>query len=231
MITKLFILGGLLTIGTSISAQVTERIIVRAGDEFAPAVSPTGYYRFAQFTEGIVTMKYGSKSRARLNFHIFKGEMQFIDPKGDTLAIAQAEFVDNINIGATAKFIYSDKVCYELIGESTAGKLGKRIKILIANDKKTAFGQSDPTGSNLQVSDVMFDRRTISLNYDVEVRKTTTYYWVDSKNNLSPATRKNAIKLVEKPKQPKLQAYIDENKINFNNEEDLGKLLAFAATI
>jgi hypothetical protein len=228
---KLYILGTLLAIGTCVSAQVTERIVVRAGEDIGPAVSPNGHYRFARFTEGVVTMKNGSRSRAHLNFHIFKGEMQFIGSSGDTLAIAQADFVDNINIGTHTKFIYSDKVCYELIGESTAGKLGKRIKVLIANDKKSGFGQTDATGSNVQISDVQFDRRAFTLAYDVELRKTTTYYWVDSKNNVLPATRKNSMKLVEKGKQAKLQAFIEQNNTNFNSEEDLGKLLTFAATL
>lgn len=228
---KIWMLLLVMIMCTCVTAQLAQKTIVRAGDDIGPAISPTGHYRFAQFTEGIVTMKHGSKYKARLNFHICNGEMQFIDSKGDTLQIAQAEDVDNIHIGANTEFTFSEKAYYELVGESPAGKLGKRIRIQIANDRKTAFGQSDPTGSHSLVNDITYGQLNYVLAYDVEVKKTTTYFWIDSENKAVPATPKNSLKLVKKDKQSNLQAFIDENKINFNNEEDLRKLLAFAATL
>jgi hypothetical protein len=228
---KIFLLVAIVIHSAAVVAQLVESKIVRVGEELAPAISPTGYYRFAEFTNGIVKKKNGSISKTRLNLHICNGEMQFIDAKGDTLAIAQPELVDNIHIGENTQFVFADKGYYELVGESPAGKLGKRITVQIANDKKTGYGQSDPTGSHNQVGDVMFDWRTVTLSYDVEVRKTTSYYWVDNNNKAIPVNKKNTSKLVEKQKQARLQAFMNENNTNFNNEEDLRKLLAFAATL
>ena len=228
---KIFLLAAIVAYSAGVAAQITEKIIVRAGEDIAPVISPNGHYRFAQFTTGIVKFKYGSLSKTRLNLHVSKGEMQFIDNKGDTLSIAQPDFVDNILIGENTRFVFSDKGYCELVGESAAGKLGKKITVQLANDKKTAFGQSDPTGSQHHVGDVMFDWRTVTLSYDVEVKKITSYYWIDSKNNAIPVNKKNASRLVEKQKQAKLQAFMNENNTNFNNEEDLRKLLAYAATL
>lgn len=217
--------------GTCVTAQTTERIIVKAGDDIGQAISPAGHYRFAQFTDGTVTMKYGSKSKTRFNFHICNGEMQFIDAKGDTLAISQTEYIDNINIGENTKFVFAEKFYHEIVGESPAGKLGKRIRVNIENDRKTGHGKSDPTASEMQLYNVVLSQRTVALSYDVEVRKTTSYYWIDSDYNAIPTNKKNSLKLVEKDKQAKLQAFIDENKTDFNSEEDLRRLLAFAATL
>src|SRR5687767_11268822 len=97
--TKIFLLAAIVITGECVKAQITERIIVKAGDDIGSAISPTGHYRFAEFTEGTVTMRYGSKSKTRFNYHICNGEMQFIDAKGDTLTISQTEYIDNINIG------------------------------------------------------------------------------------------------------------------------------------
>jgi hypothetical protein len=108
----IFLLVAIITCSTGLLAQITERKIVRAGEDIAPAISPTGHYRFAQFTNGIVRMKHGNISKTRLNLHIWKGEMQFIDSKGDTLSIAQPEFVDNIHIGENTRFVFADKGYY-----------------------------------------------------------------------------------------------------------------------
>src|SRR5690242_3070533 len=123
--TKLLMLVAIILQGATVSAQVTERTIVRAGEDLGPAISPTGHYRFGEFTPGILKMKYGSISKARFNVHICNGEIQFIDPKGDTLAIAQAEFVDNLTIGENTRFVYVDKLTYEIVSETPSRKLGK----------------------------------------------------------------------------------------------------------
>ena len=125
--TKIFLLPAIMLAGTCVTAQITERIIVKAGDDIGQAISPAGHYRFAQFTDGTVTMRYGSKSKTRFNYHICNGEMQFIDAKGDTLAISQTDYIDNINIGENTKFVFADKFFHEVVGESAAGKLGKRV--------------------------------------------------------------------------------------------------------
>jgi hypothetical protein len=52
-----------------------------------------------------------------------------------------------------------------------------------------------------------------------------------SYNKAIPVNKKSASKLVEKQKQARLQAFMNENNTNFNNEEDLRKLLAYAATL
>jgi hypothetical protein len=229
--TKIFLLAAMAITGDCVKAQITERIIVKAGEDIGLAISPTGHYRFAEFTEGTVTMKYGSKSKTRFNYHICNGEMQFIDAKGDTLAISQTEYIDHINIGENTRFIFADRFYHEVVGESPAGKLGKRIRVNIENDRKTGHGKSDPTASQMQLYNVLLSQRTLALSYDVEVRKTTSYYWIDSNYNAIPTTKKNSLKLVEKGKQAKLQVFMEENKINLDNEGDLRKLLEFAARL
>ncbi len=230
-IIKLLTVVAVLLFSTAVMAQTTETIIVRAGHDIGSAISPGGHYRYTQFTEGVVTMKNGTKSKARLNFHLCNSEMQFIDAKGDTLAIAQTQNIENIIIGGNTEFIFADKAYYEIVAESSAGKLGKRLKVQITNDKKTAYGQSDPNGSHDQVSDFIYGHRVVSLAYDVEVKKTTNYFWVDNKNFASPATKKNLLKLVKSDKREKLLDYINQNGTNFNNEEDLRKVLAYVATL
>lgn len=64
--TKIFLLVAAIVItGDCVEAQITERIIVKAGEDIGQAISPTGHYRFVEFTEGTVTMRYGSKSKTQ----------------------------------------------------------------------------------------------------------------------------------------------------------------------
>lgn len=229
---KIFVLAAALTTTVAATAQqVNERIVIKAGENLANAISPTGYYRFEKFTQGNFELKNGTKSTANFNYHIASGELQYLTTKGDTLAIAEPEDLAYVNIGGATEYIYANKSYHEIVQSAGPGKLAKRIKIHMENDRKGGYGESAPASSQAQLTNFTMGWSMFQLTYDVAVLKTTSYNWVDSKKNLVPATKKNALKLLPKDKQPKLEAYIEENKTNFNNEDDLRKLLAHAGTL
>jgi hypothetical protein len=228
---KAFVLFVTLATTVIANAQLHEKIIVKAGENIGEAISSSGMYRFPKFTEGSFEMKDGTKSRAIFNYHIGNGEMMYISNKGDTMAIGAPDELVHVTIGGTTQYIYNNKAYHEILLEGPPAKLAKRVKINLQNDRKGGYGESAPASSQAQLSNFAMGSQFLSLSYDVEILKTTSFYWLDGKNNLQPATKKNTVKLVSKDKQSKLEAYIDENKTNFNNEDDLRRLLAFAGTL
>lgn len=146
------------------------------------------------------------------------------------MAIGIPEDIVSINIGGT-QFIYANNSYHEIVQESASGKLAKKIKISVENDRKGGYGESAPASSQSQLTNFTMGWRLFQLSYDVAILKTTSYSWVDSKNALQPANKKNALKLVAKDKQSKLEDFMKENDINFNKEEDMRKLLVHAATL
>lgn len=228
---KIFILAAALTVTFLANAQKRERIVVKAGENVGEHVSPTGVFRFPKFTEGTFEMKDGTKSRAIFNYHIGTGEMMYINTKGDTMSIGAPEELVNVTIGGTTQYIYNNKSYHEILLENPSAKLVKKIDINMENEKKGGYGESAPTSSQAQLTNVGVGGQFLTLSYDVAILKTTSFYWLDSKNNLQPTTKKNSLRLVSKDKSSKLEAFIDENKTNFNNEDDLRRLLEFAGTL
>jgi hypothetical protein len=227
---KLFYLAAALTTATIAQAQLTEKKVVKAGDIISDAISENGAFRFPQFTEGNFQLKDGTKSSARFNYHLISGEMLYLNTKGDTMALAIPDQVEYIAIGEN-KFIYDNRAFHEILLTSPTASLAKKIKIHIENERTGGYGTSAPSSSQDQLRNVNYSSNFYQLTYDVAILKTTSFYWMDAKNNLQPATKKNALKMVAKDKQPKLEAFIEENRTNFNREDDLRKLLTYASSL
>lgn len=228
---RIFVLAAALAATASLNAQLHEKIVIKAGDNVAEAVSPNGFYRLPQFTDGIFTLKNGTKARARFNYHIGNGEMEYISQKGDTMAVGVPDDLELITIGEDVQYIYNNKAYLEIIADRKPAMLAKKIRIIVENDRKGGYGESAPASSQINYKNFTLSTGLLQLTHDLSILKTTSYFWLDDKHNPQPATKKNLLRLMSKDKQAKLEAFIDENKINFNNEDDLRKVLYHAETL
>ena len=229
--TRLFVLSFILLVTVSASAQLHEKIVVKAGDNIPLAISENGFYRLPKFTEGIYTMRNGQKASAVFNFNIGNGEVEYIGDKGDTLAIGVPDEIRLITMGTDVQYIYQNKVYYEILADKKPARLAKRVRITLEHDKKGGYGESAPASSQSNLKNFTTTGGLYQLSYDVAIIKTTSFYWLDRFDNLQSATKKNSVKLVSKDKQAQLEAFIAENKINFNSEDDLRKLLHHAESL
>jgi hypothetical protein len=211
--------------------QVSESVSIKAGESIADAFTPNGYMRFAQFTEGTAQLKNGVKTNARFNYNLVSNEILFINGKGDTMAIAAPEDLKFVAIGEQTAFIYNNKSYLEILAEGPKARLAKKIKVVIEKDKKGGYGTSAPTSSQDQFENFFTGTQVFKLSHDVIVLKTTSFYWVDEYNNPQPANKRNSLRLVPKDKQSRLEAFIEQNKTDFNSVDDLRKLLAYAGTL
>ena len=228
---KIFFLALVLTAAVTAHSQTSERITVHAGESLAVAFQPTGFFRFPQFSEGIFQMKDGKRAKVLANYNMATGEILYIKSSGDTLAVGVPEEIDHVLIAGTTEFIYNNKDYLEILTEAHDIKLAKKIKVKIEKDKKGGYGESAPTSSQDQLQNFSWGTQLWQLGHDVIVNKTTSYYWVDKKNNPQPATKKNLLKQVSKDKQGKLETFMVQNNTNFNSEDDLRKLLTYAGTL
>lgn len=223
---NLFLLSIAWTAFGSTNAQTTERTTVRSGESIATAF-PGGFFRFPQFTEGIFIMKNGAQTRALCNYSITTDEILYIKNTGDTMSVGVPEEIEKVLIGDNATFIYNNKSYLEILTGANDTRLAKKIKVTVEKDKKGGYGESAASSSQDHINNLNWATQLWSLSHDVVVIKTTTYYWLNKQDKPQPATKKNLLKLVPKEKQAKLEEYISTNNINFNNEEDLTKLLVY----
>lgn len=211
------------------SAAQQESIRVKAGEDIAQAFSTNGFYRFPEFRNTTFKLKDGKIAAAKANYNFLYSEIQYINSKGDTMALDGPENMENISIG-DVHFIY-DKFYMEIVQDADSLKLAKRVVVRINTEKKGGYGESAPAASidnmrNLFTSSGVYN---LSLSYDVTITKTNTFFWLDQKNNASLATQKNIIKMLTSPGKPLVEEYIKQNKIEFNKEESLTLLLQYAA--
>ena len=154
----------------------------------------TDLYHYPQFVTGKVFLKSGDSGMAKLNYNRLLDDMQFIDPKGDTLNIANAATIKFIRIDGDV--FYYDNGYVKLIKDTNGIKLGGKQTLLVAGkDKIGAYGMANPT-SAIDSYGTLIDTKGIYKlvsREDITLAKKTQYYFGDKYNRFIWATRKNLL--------------------------------------
>jgi hypothetical protein len=211
-------------------AQDSTTIKVDAGHTIPEVVTPALRYHFPSFTQGRVLMKDKTAYDAKLNYNVLSGEIDFISPEGDTLAIA-----DNLRVNIDRVIIDTNTYFYnngylKVVSEGKAGSLLKKQRFdIVATEKIGAYGMSSPTSAIDTYNSYMDGQgnwRTLSPRENVLLKLKTEYYLGNEYNLFLPATRKNLDKLFYK-KRAEIETYLKEHATDFSKEDDLKKLLLF----
>ena len=205
----------------------TDHCTVKAGESVEETLGDSIIYRYPQFTPGRVYFRDGNISRAALNLNFVNGEMQFITPSKDTLAIANEGTIKYITIQIDT--FYFDKVYIELVHGNAAAKLGK-LEIIKQSDlkKEGAYGQMSSTSSISFTSSFYSNNQSYKLTEKSEItlHKETILFIGDNFNNFQPAVKKNIYKMFN-TKISTIEPFIKENKLAIDKEDDLIKLIDF----
>ena len=209
-------------------AQVSESITVKAGEDLQTVLSSHGLYRFPSFKRGVVTLRDGSMAAALMNFNIFLNEMQFIDPKGDTLVIAEPATIDSISIDSA--LFYYKKGYLQVVENQAAAKLVMKQKITFIPVKIGAYGTTSQSSAidnyRSLMSPVFAHNNVLALNEDIIVKKETNYSIIYKKFREAAATR-SGFQTAFPDHKKAIDDYISSEKIDFRKESDLKKLLLF----
>jgi len=79
----------------NVSAQKNKRYTVNPGQKIFEVIPQSDIYKYPEFTVGMVLIKDGTFASAKLNYNGLLGEMQFIDPRGDTLSLADEKNISS----------------------------------------------------------------------------------------------------------------------------------------
>ena len=210
----------------SLKAQ-SESWTVKAGQEIREAISPDVLFRYPKFVTGNVYFKDGRISQVPLNLNLLNEEMQFIDPNGDTLTIANEATLNYISINNDT-FYYSKGYLEAVAGNSFA-KLGKKQRLKVGGFKK--IGGYDQASSASAISSVTSISNGMEIakmkpKQDILLVKEIDYYIGDKYNYFERATKKNIIKMFGR-NEPAIEEFLRDNKIRYNNPDDLKKLIDF----
>jgi hypothetical protein len=214
-------------------AQEAKIIRVKSGEDPARVIPMTDRYRYAKFTDGKIHYLNGV-SAGKLNYSILLGEIHFIDPKRDTLSLANEHMVKMVSVGENN--FYYDKITgyVEEIAAYANVKLGiKQIMVVVNSEKEGAYGHSSAVGSirtynSLAISNGQVQK--LNMGGDILLSKGVSYFIIDQNDRIHIATKPNFLKVYAKHKKA-VAAYIKEQSIDFKMEKDLKKLLQFCSEL
>lgn len=216
---------------SSTCVQAQKQIRVKADTDINKVIPMSDRYRYPQFMAGNVVYRNGVSGGGRLNYNRLLGEMQFIDNKGDTLALADEQNVAHVMIGKTRFYVNSGKGCPEVISEHGAIKLARQTVFKsMRTEKKVAYGQSSGASSvaTVQPYSSNSSMHRIEATGDQMVKEEINYFIIDQNERYQPLTKKALFNIFPKHKKA-IEVYLDEQSIQFSEEADLQKLLQFCS--
>lgn len=193
-------------------------------------------YQFAAFREGTVYFKNGKSTSALLNYNYLHGQVMFIGPGKDTLLLTNKYRIDRMEIDGSIFRPQDDLGEMEVI--ETFGKISllqKRQLVIKGNghsasDQKFTSNPGASTPSSLLMSRNNGELQWSNNSSPSELRFKTVYYILDQ-NNIPHQASKSAIKKIFAKNAFLLSRYWKENPVNFNDCEQLRKLLQYCSTI
>lgn len=212
-------------------AQLGETARVKTGEKLPTREK----YLYPEFSLGTVIYHDGRPpGSARLNYNLLEREMQFLTTRGDTMALAEEQTIRQIKLRDEVYVYDQNGNVLTLLGNYGSTSVAMDHSLKIANvDKEGAYGMSSgassirtynsyPTGTGAtakleQKGDVVFSHQRVLM--------------LISKNNLAfPASRKSVSKLYPKQKSA-IEDYLREHSVQFNDAEELKKLLEYCENL
>ncbi|KAA5539273.1 hypothetical protein [Adhaeribacter rhizoryzae] len=228
-IMSLILLLGV-TVVPQVWAQEADRIRVKVGDKIESHEFASAAYRYPVFKDAVINYTTGGLAQGKLNYHQILSEMHFIGPKGDTLALDNLYLVKFVAIGDT-KFYYDPE--RKGFGEEIADF--KTVKLLIKHkfkpsdkERGVAYGQYSNASATKTYSTYAVNGQIqqLSPNEYLVYAKMANYFITDQNNQFYLANKASVVKIFSKQKTA-IGNFIKENRIDFQKEDDLKKLLTF----
>jgi len=222
----LFILIGY----TDLSAQDSTFVTIKTGQSVKDVLTTSDIYHYPQFTNGKVFLRDGSMALGKMNYNRLYGQMLFINPIGDTLALADEKNIKFIVIDKDT--FYYDGGYLRLMANGGVVKLTEKQIWVLADIRKIGTHNRPTTTVAVTSFSSYTDGRDAAkskdliMNEDVVLRKETQYYFGDKYNLFVPASKKGLLQIFPK-EQREIDNYLKENKVNFNKKEDVEKLYQF----
>ena len=165
---------------------------------------------------------------------MLSGEVEFINSRKDTLAIADIQYVKMITL-ASDTFFYNqqDQSLLKLVSDINSYRLLVKEKYELTDIKNVgAYGvETSTTSPNSSSRNQLLGNSQNRLKQnETLVYSLKSDYFFANDGHFLPASKANAIKLAPSHRKA-IQSYIKENKTSFKSEEQLKELLSYIASL
>ena len=181
-------------------AQDTKIYIVNPGQTIQEVIPDTIRYSYPDFRSGIVMFPQNEAATAMVNYNLMLGEMQFIDPKGDTLYIGDPQKFDRIAVGLDTFFF--NKGYLRQMAYKNKVRLLQRQTIRMASRTTLGVFDQPAQGAATTYSSFIGNTHDVTLrtNQKITFKKETYYFLMDHNQTLYPLSLKNLQMLFPKDK-------------------------------
>lgn len=213
-----------------VSAQNIGNYVVKAGEIPEKAISPGDIYFFPAFTKGTAILKNGSTSAQKFNYNCLLDELQFLSASGDTLAIAEPALLRKVEIDS--QVYYYEKGYLRQIAKTDKYTLALKERIFPADRRKaSAYGGTSGTSAIDNYSNIYRDGRFFKLESKEEIlfKKQQQFFLGNIYDHFIVAD-KRGFHDVFADKRNIISDYIKQEKINFNDPEDIKKLFNYCTS-
>ena len=214
-------------------AQERQMIEANSGEDLSSKVSTNMRYILPEFTDGQVFFKNSFLSTGKLNYNVLVGEMQFLE--NDEVRALETKDIAVVKINDRLFFPYRGNEFSEELLSAYTYKLRVRSKGSISpHAKKGAYGTSSSSTSIISYNSVggqYGQIYSLSVEEDVLVSVRNFYYLVGENGKyLQIANIKTFTKQFPAFRK-QIEAFAKENKIQFDNVDDLKNLLVYCSEL
>ena len=220
------------------NAQENPVYTIKAAEIVSHVIPFKDQYFYNEFQQGTVFFRNASTLPAMLNYNRLYGEMQFIDTKGDTLALVEEPSLKKITIDEKV-FYYVNKTGFiEVITAHFPVKLARKQNLEIMRSTFKLVGSSG--GLGMPASPPTSASGTPGYSYrklytqktpgELQLARQRSYYFIDQNERIYQAKKSTLLKLFGRHKKA-FEQYVETNRINFTREEDLKQLLEYCAEL
>ena len=214
-------------------AQDSTTIFIPAGENVSEFLTARKIFRYPQFINGEILFRDGSTSHALLNYNYLIGEIEFISPKKDTLAIAKEQMLNIEKVIIDTDTFFYKRRYVELVMENRVGKLLKSEMFYVVKREKIGGYNQPATTSAIDSYETFtgtygIPELNLKIRENITLVLKTNYFFGNDYDMLLPANKKNIYKAYH-AKKDLIDKYLKENPVNYKNPGDLKELLTYLA--
>lgn len=228
LITIFFLLSAAITF-----AQNTPKVYrTKNGSNISKNIPYQEQYQFAEFMPGKVYFRNGRIANARLNYNFFYGEIEFIDPKNDTLLLNDKDFMDSLAIGPQIFYFMPKHGHVQEIKSYGHVRLGeKQVLAVLDNERESAFNHYSATSaiSNYKTFSNQNGSQWMKPTDKVVFKRKTENFFIDRNQRFYIPSKSIIVKLF-RDHAGEINDYVKKENIDFLSQSDLIKLLEFCSS-
>lgn len=216
------------------SGQPASVVRVKNGKDATKYVAAKDRFLYKDFQTGRIQYKNGNFANAKVNYCYLFGEIMFVDPKGDTLLIADNNLVSYVQIEERI-FLFAAGTGYlEVVDDHKNIKLARQIKYVRGGfERHGAYENRNELGAVSNAANFTDINGMVSKlppNNTILLKPVSHYFFIDGNGRSHKASRDAILRIFSKSKKP-INAFLISEKLNFSKEADLRSIVSFCAAL